>query len=91
MDFIIRQGKIIKIENDLYSTVKGVEYESLMKKLKEETNEKYDINDGTVSEQNKTILLTPGITYRDNRFDQQDISPYPSSKVPYSSGLIWSD
>ncbi len=69
----------------------GMEYEQLEKELKDYfRNSKEKSNYLRLQQKNITTLLNPGVN--EKSFDEPMQKPaYPSSVIPYSQGVIWSD
>lgn len=100
---IIKPGKAVGLVNSAAVPPLGVEYEKLMRDLKENTDKKYqsrtDLRQVTHlfnQEEEKpinikmTYMLIPGLQdYNVN--NNLTYKPYPQSNIPYSNGLPWSD
>lgn len=69
-----------------YSTPSGVEYEKLLKTLKDRTMNKYYKDYRIKKEKKEMPLLNPGmlVEYETNMF-----SPYIQTNGPYSDGSSW--
>ena len=104
-DMIIRKGKAANLKLSSAAQPLGIEYEKLMKDLKDNVEKRYNKQDNITdmrknkqcaldnitepSNINTTFLIMPGTA--DKSFDEPTGKPaYPQDGIPYSQGQVWS-